>query len=147
MSHTITIIGAGALGSHLALLLRNADAALRVLDFDRIEAHNLQSQFHGRGHLGKLKVEALKQTLQFMFGVKLTAIPHRLTADNADAILGGSDLLVDCLDNAPSRKLVQAYAEQAGVPCLHGALAPDGSFGRVIWTEQFIIDSEVGIGC
>jgi molybdopterin-synthase adenylyltransferase len=135
----LTIVGAGALGSHLALLLRSEDVSLRLIDFDRIEAHNLQSQFHGRSHLGKLKTEALKQTLQFMFGLKLASIPHRLTADNL-GLLDGSDLIVDCLDNGPARRLVQGYARTHDRPCLHGALAADGVYGRVIWDPQFIVD-------
>jgi hypothetical protein len=58
----------------------------------------------------------------------------------------GASLVVDCLDNGASRKLVQDYVRKHELPCLHGALAPGGEFGRAIWDDQFTIDSEVGAG-
>ena len=58
----ITIIGAGALGSHVALLLRNMKQGLTVCDFDRIETKNLQAQFHGKMGLGMNKAVSLGRT-------------------------------------------------------------------------------------
>ena len=142
---TLTIVGVGALGSHAAQLLRNA-AELRVIDFDRVEQKNVLSQFHSKASLGRAKVVALQQTLQFLFGTKIEAIPHKLVEQNAAPLLGGAHLLVDCLDNAAARGLVQRFAAQHGVPCLHGALAADGTFGRVIWDEEFAIDGEPEAG-
>lgn len=145
MQKTITIVGVGALGSHLALLLRN-EAALKLIDFDRVESKNTLSQFHGKPQLGKHKVASLTQTLQFLFGTKAVGVPHKLTKDNVDQLLKGSDLVVDCLDNFEARTLVQTYVRANNIPCLHGALAPNGSYGRVVWDEQFTIDSEAGVG-
>jgi hypothetical protein len=53
---------------------------------------------------------------------------------------------VDCLDNAASRKLVQDFVRANKIPCLHGALAPGGELGRVVWDELFVIDSEDSAG-
>jgi hypothetical protein len=136
----VTVIGVGALGSHVVLFLRNAATTIKVIDFDRVESKNVLSQFHSKTHIGKSKVESLKQTMQFLYGVKLLVVPHKLTADNT-TVLSGADLLIDCLDNAPSRELVQRYALEWKVPCLHGALAPDAGFGRAVWTESFAIDA------
>jgi hypothetical protein len=77
-----------------------------------------------------------------MYGIKLAGVPHKLTADNTDAVLGGAELVIDCLDNAAARNLVQGYVRKHNVPCLHGALAADGSYGQVTWDEEFVIDSE-----
>jgi molybdopterin-synthase adenylyltransferase len=136
---TIVIVGAGALGSHVVLFLRGL-GNLRVIDFDRVEQKNVGSQFHGKPHVGKAKVVALQQTMQFLFGTKIETIPHALVADNAKELLGKADLVIDCLDNGPARRLVQEFARGAGVPCLHGALAAEGSFGRVVWDADFRID-------
>lgn len=142
----ITIIGVGALGSHLVFLLRNEKATIRIVDFDRVEMKNVASQFHWKGNVGKKKVEALKQSMQFAYGCQLEIIGNRLTDDNADQLLGGADLLVDCLDNGASRRIVQAFAKKHTVACLHGALAANGEFGRVVWTENFTVDDESGAG-
>lgn len=142
----ITVVGAGALGSHLVPLLRNARANLVVVDFDRIERKNVLSQFHAQNAVGKSKVVALQQLMQFLFASKVGSIPHRLTAENDDQILGDSGLIVDCLDNGESRRVVQNFARRTHTPCLHGALAGGGQFGRVVWDEHFAVDDEVGAG-
>ncbi len=137
---TVTIVGVGALGSHAAQFLRNT-AKLRVVDFDRVEQKNVLSQFHPRSSLGRAKVVALQQTLSFLFGVRIEAIPHKLVAQNQAELLGRTELIVDCLDNAEARGVIQQFARARGAACLHGALAADGSFGRVIWDEDFAIDA------
>lgn len=136
----ITIVGAGALGSHLVQLLRNEEALLRVIDFDRVEFKNTAAQFHSRAAVGKLKVEALKQLMQFLFSLKIETISSKLVEDNVDQLLRGSTLVVDCLDNGPSRRVVQGFVRKAKIPCLHGGLAPGGEYARVIWDEDFVID-------
>jgi molybdopterin/thiamine biosynthesis adenylyltransferase len=133
----ITLIGAGALGSHLALLTRNLGARLTVIDFDRVERKNTLSQFHTRMGVGRNKAQALAQSLQGLYGVQARAVPHKLTADNVEALLGDAALVLDCVDNAPARRVIQKFAQARGLPCLHGALAADGAFGRVIWSEHF----------
>lgn len=141
----VTIVGVGALGSHLVQLLRN-EANLKVVDFDRVEQKNVLSQFHGKPGVNKLKVDGLKQTMQLLFGVKLDTASAKLTKDNDKQLLKGADLIVDCLDNGEARRVIQAYARGNNTPCLHGALAADGSFGRVIWDENFQVDDEAGAG-
>lgn len=138
----IVIVGVGALGSHLVLLTRNLKADFRIIDFDLVEAKNCQSQFHTRMALRKNKTNALKEAMNGLFGLKLDAVPHRLTTDNVTQLLGDAGLIIDCLDNAASRQVVQDFALAKNIPCLHGAVDPDGSFGRVVWTENFIIDHE-----
>lgn len=146
MSALVVVVGVGALGSHVVQLLRNAGASIRVVDFDRVEQRNVASQFHGKPSIGKAKVVSLQQTMQFLFGVKIDAVPHRLVADNARELLGKADLVIDCLDNGASRRVVQELARAANIACVHGALAADGSFGRVVWDEDFVIDDEPAAG-
>jgi len=135
----IVIVGVGALGSHLVQFVRNEKVDIKILDFDRVEQKNVLSQFHGKPGVGKSKVEALKQTMDFLFKRQLTVVGNKLVAENIDALMKGATLVVDCLDNGASRKLVQDYVRKHNLPCLHGALAPGGEFG-------FAIDSEVGAG-
>lgn len=142
---SIVIVGVGALGSHVVQFLRNVEATLRVIDFDRVEQKNVLSQFHSKASVTKSKVLGLQQTMNFLFGVKIEITPHKLVAENASTILKG-DLIIDCLDNGEARRIVQNYARTTSTPCLHGALAADGGFGRVVWDENFKIDEASGTG-
>lgn len=138
----VTIIGVGALGSHLVQFLRNEDIQIHVRDFDRVEQRNVRSQFHSKASVGKKKTDSIKQSMNFLYGRKVNVVGHKLTKDNDHQLLVGSGLIVDCLDNTEAREIVQGYARTHEVPCLHGALAADGGFGRVIWDEDFVIDGE-----
>jgi len=153
MKHHVTLVGCGALGSHVAQFLRN-EAQLRVVDFDRVEQKNVLAQFHGKPGVGKLKVQALRDAMQFLWGVKVDAIHHRLEAINVDVLFKDTQLVIDCVDNGSSRRVIQKWARSFkgrgyagdGFPCLHGALAADGSFGRVCWDASFVVDDEDGAG-
>jgi molybdopterin/thiamine biosynthesis adenylyltransferase len=138
----VTIVGVGALGSHLIQFLRNEDVKLKVIDFDRVEQRNIQSQFHAKTSVGKKKVEGLAQTMKFLYGRLVFKVSNKLTKDNVDQLLHDADLIVDCLDNGEARRLVQGFARARGRACVHGALAADGAFGRVVWDEDFTIDDE-----
>jgi len=153
----IVIVGVGALGSHVAMLLRN-EALLRVIDFDRVESKNTMSQFHSKPSVGKNKTEALKSTMNFLWATKIETIPHKLSEDNVE-VLDGAALVIDCLDNGAARRIVQQWcnsrdyvakqwveALREPMPLLHGALAPGGNFGRAIWDKDFVIDDEASEG-
>lgn len=146
MSNLVLVVGVGALGSHVVQFMRNVDANLRVCDYDRVDAKNTQSQFHSKSNLGKSKVLSLSQTMQFLFGTRIETIPHRLVADNVADLVRPAGLVIDCLDNFASREVLQKAVRKRSVPCLHGALAADGVFGRVVWDENFTIDQEPSQG-
>lgn len=143
MKKLITVVGVGALGSHAAMMLRN-EGRLRLIDFDRVEQKNVLSQFHGASAVGKNKALGLRHTLDFLFKVKSEERPHKLTSENAATMLGGSDLVLDCLDNPEGRKAVREACRAAGLPLLHGALAADGAYGMAAWDEDFLIEDGAG---
>lgn len=142
MTKRVIIAGVGALGSHLVQFIRNEDINIVVVDMDRVEQKNVLSQFHGKASVGKNKAQSMQQTMKFLYGLKLEGLPRKIQDNNVEVLLKGSDLVVDCLDNLEARALIQNYVRDNGIPCLHGALAADGAFGRVIWDEQFVIDPE-----
>lgn len=137
----IVIVGVGALGSHLVLLGRSWGAELVAIDFDRVERKNVESQFHTRMGVGRNKAQALQQAMQGLFGLRIDAIPHRLVGDNAAVLLEGADVVVDCVDHAETRRLIQRVAAERAIPCLHGALAADGRYARVMWDPGFAVDA------
>lgn len=138
----IVFCGVGALGSTAAVLCRNLDAALVFIDFDRVESKNLLAQAYVKQSVGKNKAEALKAQLLNFHGVKAESFGVRLTADNVATLCKGAGLLVDCFDNAASRRLLSEHARATATPLLHAAVSGDGTFGLVRWDERFVPDAE-----
>lgn len=138
----IVIVGLGALGSEVLQFARNFAADFKVIDFDRVEQKNTLAQMHTRMSLRRNKAESMKQAMQGMWGLKVDAIPHKLTTENATQLLGGAALIIDCTDNIAAREVIQAFAKDNATPTLHGSLSAAGDFARVMWTEHFTADAE-----
>ena len=138
----IVICGVGALGSTAVQYLRNVEAELRLVDFDRVESKNLAAQWFVKQSLGKNKAEAIRLQLANFYGAKAEAMGVRLAPTNAAQLLADCALAVDCFDNAESRLTLAAAARTASVPLVHAALAADGTFGLVRWDERFTPDRE-----
>ena len=140
---SVTICGAGALGSNLAdHLARQGFQTLRVIDFDRVEEHNVNTQIYGEEDVGALKTDVLANRLFRNVGVEIDAIRKELTERTARKLLSGSDLVVDTFDNSASRALVQAHCRQANLTCLHVGLFED--YGEVIWDPHYRVPEADG---
>jgi len=138
----ILFCGGGALGSHGLFLARDLEHELAVIDFDRVETKNLASQWFVKQMIGKNKATALKMQLLNFYDRKLQDYAIKLTSLNVETILGSADLVVECFDNAESRRVVQDYVRPRKKPCVHAGLAANGEFGVVRWDEHFVIDDE-----
>ena len=143
----IVIVGVGALGSHVVQFIRNLNVNINIIDYDHLERKNTMSQFHAKTNVGKNKTLSIQQTMNFLFGIKINVNSNKLVEGNVKQLLEGTqgktDLIIDCLDNAAARQIVQNFVRANNIPCLHGALsAADNSFGRVVWDENFKIDVE-----
>jgi len=141
----ITIVGLGAIGSHVAVSLRNA-GPLRLVDFDRVEGKNTLAQFYGKPSVGRNKAQALAQSLQGLWGVKAELFSVKLTSLCTREVLSGSNLVLDCTDNIEARTVQQKFCQQNGIPLLHAAVSAGGDFARVMWSDRFVPDPESGTG-
>src|SRR5262245_25714572 len=137
----VTLCGAGALGSHLAdNLARQGFGPLKVIDRDRVEAHNVGTQLYGESEVGAWKVEALRGRLFRAAGVEVEAVAKELTERNARSLLKGSGVVVDTVDNSASRRLVQETCRALGLPCLHAGLSAD--YCEVVWDAQYRVPND-----
>lgn len=136
----ILVCGAGALGSNLVdNLVRQGVTNIQVLDMDRVEEQNIGTQRYGFSDIGAMKVEALKNQLYRATKVEISTIDKELNEGNLKKFLRGADLLVDCFDNAASRKLL---AEQTFVKnVLHTGLYAD--YGEIVWNERYTVPKDV----
>ncbi len=109
----VLVIGAGGLGSPLALYLAAAGVGtLGLVDDDTVSLSNLQRQILYRtADVGRAKVEAGAEALAALNpGTVVETHPVRLTADNAAALLAGYDIIADGSDNFVARFLVHDTA-------------------------------------
>jgi adenylyltransferase/sulfurtransferase len=105
----VLIVGAGGLGSPIALYLAAAGVgALGIVDDDKVSLSNLQRQilFQTRD-VGAPKTEAAARALTAINPhVKIEPHPVRLTAQNAKDLIGAYDIVADGSDNFDTRFLV-----------------------------------------
>jgi molybdopterin-synthase adenylyltransferase len=139
-TYTITVCGAGALGANIVENLARAGYGnLTVIDFDRIEEHNLSTQPYYKSDIGGFKAKVLANALYRAIGEKVTTHTQRLTVENAASLLKGAELVIDAFDNSASRQILKDYSLQTGVDCLHAGLAAD--YAEVIWNADYRVPS------
>ncbi|HTU18505.1 MAG TPA: ThiF family adenylyltransferase [Gemmataceae bacterium] len=138
----VTLCGAGALGSHLAEnLVRQGFRALRVIDRDRVEEHNIGTQIYHESDIGIWKAEVLRHRLFRAAGVEIGSITKEMSERNVRSLVKETDLVLDTFDNSASRRLVQEHCRAARLPCLHVGLFAD--YAEVVWDEHYRIPEDV----
>jgi hypothetical protein len=138
----LVVCGAGAVGSNLVdNLARQGLRQVTVIDFDRVEAHNVGTQSYAESDVGAFKVEVLQAEVFRAVGVEITAVRQRLTERNVAKLLEGADLVVDGFDNHDSRALVTKHCRETDRPCLHVGLSAD--YAEVLWNEGYRVPLDV----
>ncbi|MCH7489020.1 MAG: molybdopterin-synthase adenylyltransferase MoeB [Chloroflexi bacterium] len=121
----VVIIGAGGLGSPVALYLALAGVGtLGIVDFDVVDLTNLQRQIlHQNDDIGRSKVQSAKETLQ-SYNPDVNVVTHEtpLTSDNAMEIISQYDIVVNGADNFPARYLVNDACVFLKKPLVDGSI-------------------------
>ncbi|RMH14860.1 MAG: molybdopterin-synthase adenylyltransferase MoeB, partial [Gemmatimonadetes bacterium] len=145
----VLLVGAGGLGSPAALYLAAAGVGtLGIVDHDVVDATNLQRQvLHGTSDVGRSKLDSAAETLaEVNPHVRVERHEARLTSENALALLGDYEVVVDGTDNFPTRYLVNDACVLTGRPNVYGSVlrwegqasvfaAPGGPCYRCLFRE------------
>ena len=121
----ILIVGCGGLGGHIVdQLARIGIGFLRVVDGDAFEESNLNRQLLSQVPLlGASKAKAAADHVrQVNPDVTVEAVDAFLTEENAARLISGCDIVMDALDNIPSRRILAGACREAGVPYIYGAI-------------------------
>src|SRR5437660_7229318 len=113
----VLLLGAGGLGSPAALYLAAAGVGtLGIVDNDEVDLSNLQRQvIHSSERIGVPKVDSAEETIRALNpDVHVEKYPVRLGAENIMQILSGYDVIVDGLDNFPTRYLLNGASVRLG---------------------------------
>jgi molybdopterin/thiamine biosynthesis adenylyltransferase/NifU-like protein involved in Fe-S cluster formation len=146
------IVGTGGLGCPAALALTKAGiGTIGLIDFDNVELSNLNRQIlHTTSNLGMLKVESAKQTLKTINqNIKVDLYPSSFSRENAAEIIKNYDIIIDGLDNLPTRYLLNdaCFFEkksliEAGALAFYGQVTTivpgDGPCYRCIFPESTV---------
>jgi adenylyltransferase/sulfurtransferase len=120
----VLIVGMGGIGCPVALYLATAGVGeLQLLDFDTVDASNLQRQvLFTDTDIGRPKTTAAAARLRLQNPhVGVREIPVLLNAENAAGIVAGADLVIDGCDNFVTRHAVNAACVATGTPLVSAA--------------------------
>ena len=121
----VLLLGAGGLGSPAALYLAAAGVGtLGVVDNDVVDLSNLQRQIaHANDRIGVPKVDSAEESIHAINpDVNVEKYPVRLDADNIMEIIDGYDVVVDGLDNFPTRYLLNDASVRLGIPVVSASI-------------------------
>ena len=122
---SVLIVGAGGLGSPVALYLAAAGVGhLGLVDHDSVARSNLQRQvIHGTGSLGGLKVESARsRMLDINPNIEVEIYIQSFASENAFRIAEPYSIIIDCSDNFPTRYLTNDLCVLTGKPNVYGAV-------------------------
>ena len=122
---SVLVIGLGGLGGPAALYLAAAGVGrLGLVDFDRVEQHNLQRQIlYTESDVGHSKCVSACGRLRALNGsVVLEVHESGLNAGNAIGLFSRYDVILDGSDNFATRFLVNDASRMAGKPLVYGSL-------------------------
>jgi adenylyltransferase/sulfurtransferase len=129
----VVIAGSGGLGSPISLYLAAAGlGTLRIIDNDKVELSNLNRQIlHWDKDIGKFKTDSADKKLrQLNKNVSVETINTTINESNVFELVAGFDIIIDAMDNLPTRFLLNKAAVEHRIPFIHGAVS--GLEGRAM---------------
>lgn len=121
----VIIVGLGGLGSPLALYLAAAGIGqLGIVEFDRVEASNLQRQIlYGYSQIGDQKLtKGIERLRDLNPHIDIVAHEERLTRENARNLVRRYDIVADGADNFATRYLVNDACVLEGRPLVSASI-------------------------
>jgi molybdopterin/thiamine biosynthesis adenylyltransferase/rhodanese-related sulfurtransferase len=121
----VLCLGAGGLGSPIALYLAAAGVGtLGIVDDDVVDLSNLQRQvIHKTSGIGTPKVDSAEAAIKDLNpDVNVVKYQTRLDASNIMEIIEGYDVIVDGVDNFPTRYLLNDASVRLGIPVVSAAI-------------------------
>jgi len=121
----VIIAGSGGLGSPAAIYLAAAGVGtIRIVDHDKVELSNLNRQIlHWDKDIGRNKVDSATEKLsQLNQDVKIEPVEDTISEAKVSLLVAGFDVIVDAMDNLPTRYLLNKAAIENNIPFIHGAV-------------------------
>lgn len=136
---SVLLIGAGGLGSPLAMYLAAAGIGrIGLVDYDVVDYTNLQRQIiHGTSDVGRPKLESARERiLDINPHVQVDSYPEPLTSANALQIMAPYNIVIDGTDNFPTRYLTNDACVILGKPNVYGSIFRFEGQASVFYAEE-----------
>ena len=103
----VCILGLGGLGSNVAVLLARAGiGSLKLVDFDTVEASNLNRQQYRISHIGLKKTEVMKTIVKEINPfVEVETLDIKVNRENIHSIVGDIEIVVEAFDRAETKAM------------------------------------------
>ncbi|WP_338971040.1 sulfur carrier protein ThiS adenylyltransferase ThiF [Fusobacterium nucleatum] len=103
----VCILGLGGLGSNVAVLLaRSGIGYLKLVDFDIVEASNLNRQQYRISHIGIKKTEVMKSIIRDINPfVEVDILDIKVDRENIYSIVGDIEIVVEAFDRAETKAM------------------------------------------
>jgi molybdopterin-synthase adenylyltransferase len=124
-SAKVFIAGAGGLGCPISLYLAAAGVGeIRLVDKDTVALSNLNRQIlHWQKDIDRKKaISAAEKLAEINRDIKIIAESKTITEENIMELVADSDLIIDALDNFPTRYLLNRTSLKKKIPFIHGAI-------------------------
>jgi molybdopterin/thiamine biosynthesis adenylyltransferase/rhodanese-related sulfurtransferase len=121
----VLLLGAGGLGSPTALYLAAAGVGtLGIVDDDVVDLSNLQRQvIHTTDRVGVAKVDSAEESIRALNpDVEVVKYRTRIDASNIVEIIEGYDVVVDGVDNFPTRYLLNDASVRLKIPVVSASI-------------------------
>ena len=104
----VCILGLGGLGSNVAVLLaRSGIGFLKLVDFDTVEASNLNRQQYRISHIGIKKTEAMKSIIKEINPfVETEVLDIKIDRKNIYSTVGDIEIVVEAFDRAETKAMI-----------------------------------------
>ena len=139
---TILIVGAGGLGSSLALSLGSVGIGKIILiDFDKVSLHNIHRQIaFTLNSVDKFKVDEIKDLIKRRGDWTKVRIFKKRFEDVTDKLLSEKiDLIFDASDNFNTRLAIDSFAKKISVPWIYGSV--EGFHGQICFFKKSSFNS------
>jgi molybdopterin/thiamine biosynthesis adenylyltransferase len=128
---SVLVAGAGGLGTVISLYLAAAGVGhLRIIDCDVVDTSNLNRQIlHWSKDVGRPKTDSVKEKLAALNPlIRIETDSGRITEETVGKLVQGYNIIIDAMDNFPTRYLLNRAAVDQNIPFIHGAVR--GCFGQ-----------------
>ncbi len=122
----VLIAGVGGLGSNSAMMLTAAGIGhIDLADYDKVNLSNLNRQLlYCENDIGKEKVFIAKKKLSGLnSSITITPYSVKINEDNVADLLDNVQMVIDGLDNAATRLVINAACVKKRIPFIYGGVS------------------------